>query len=51
MKAVRDLAAWIWRHIVAFARALNRALAEPQKLETDAFARAREDTVFQQRDV
>jgi hypothetical protein len=51
MQALTDFAAAIWRHIVAFAKALNRALAVPPPLETDSFSRAHDDTVFQRRDL
>jgi hypothetical protein len=50
MHAIANFAAWFWGRIVALAKALDEALTGPLPIETDEFARKREDTVFQPRD-
>jgi hypothetical protein len=51
MTAIAEFVAWIWRQLLAFAKALNHALSVPPPLETDGFSHAHDDTVFQRRDL
>ena len=50
MHAIANIAAGFWNAVVALAKALDKALTGPLPIETNDYARKREDTVFQPHD-